>query len=374
MKSRGVVLFVLLLLATVADMANAKGVFKRYPIKSGMIFYDINTTGQMPGMITKTTGIARLVFDDWGAIELKEEDATETQIGDFNETRDLHTMTKFDRGTIYTVDFEDHTIYKTRDRSIDISMAEGEDMSNDTLEMIKEMKGIRVGESEVAGFKCDVWKTKDQKICLYKGIPLKISIDQPGFHSDRVALQIVINKPIPFDAFRLPNFPIIVDEEYTSNKAAQVRTEDYIASVEDLKAKMKSLGIDKIDSNSTLTSVQERAIIDTLGARYLKKQKRLLPKLIVAIDGAKRCIKDAKDADEAKDCIKPVNRIDEELGDRTENFDFSNFDEDKRNVILDSLSNELYYLKVTNDCVQKHNKTSEVVECTEGKLGDDEGK
>jgi len=362
----------LLPLLLFSGILTAKGVYKRYPVKSGIIYYDINTTGVSNNFTTHTTGIARLVFDRWGARELKEEDATEVQTGDYNETHDRHSMNMTDNGTIYTVDYDDHTIYKTRDRSLDLSIAQGEDLSNESIELIKEMKGIKDGNDTVAGFPCQIWKVKDQKICLYKGIPLKITIDGPGFHSERKAVQVVLNKPVPDREFALPKFPVVVDEDYTSNAAAETRTEDYIASIHDLRAKMKSLGINPNDENSTLTPEQEKAVINTLGARYLKKQKRLLPKLLVALQGAKECIEKAKSGKEAKKCIDPVNRIDEELGDRTENFNFKKFDDVKRAQVLQSLTQEINYLKVTNDCVQKHDKTTDVILCTEGNLGEEE--
>ncbi|GEM_PF-739753 len=363
--------FLTILLFATSSGLQAKSIFKRYPVESGMIFYDINISGTSKDFTTHTSGIARLVFDQWGARELKEEDATEVQSGDFNETRDIRSMTKMDHGTIYTVDFDEGTIYKTRDRSLDLSIAQGEDLSDESIQLLKEMKAVKIGTDEVAGFPCDLWRAKDQKICLYKGIPLKITIEGPGFHSERKAVQIVLNHPVPEAQFKLPDFPVVVDEEYTSNAAAETRTEDYIASIHDLRAQMKKIGINPDEENATLTPEQEKAVINTLGARYLKKQKRLLPKLMVALKAAKECVARAETGEEAKKCIEPVNRIDEELGDRTENFDYAKFKE-KKPQILDALEKEISYLKVTNECVQKHDKTTDVILCTEGNLGETE--
>ncbi len=346
----------------------AKGVFKRYPMKSGMIFYDINTTAHSSEFDSHTTGISRLIFDNWGAKELKEEDTTEVQTGDFQETHDHRSMSLIDNGTIYTVDFNDDTIYKTRDRSLDLSIAEGEDLSNENLKLIKDMKGIKIGTDTVAGFECDVWKVKDQEICLYKGIPLRITIRNDGFFSERKAVQVVLNKPIPKEQFKLPDFPIVVDEDYSSDESAKVRMEDMIASIHDLRDKIKKLGI---DSNGTLSPEQEREIIDTLGARYLAKQKKYLPKLLEELKKARECIKNAQEAEEAKKCIEPVNKINEKLGDRTENFDFAHFNSTK-DKILASIDNEINYLKVTTECVKQYNKTSEVIICTEGSLDQEE--
>jgi len=369
--SRGILIAAVSLACVATAFAETPQVFKRYPVESGMIYYDINITGASKGFSTRTRGIARLVFDQWGARELKEEDSTETQTGDFNETRDIHTLTKMDHGTIYTVDFDEQTIYKTRDRSLDLAIARKENLSDESIRLIQEMKGVKTGTDRVAGFPCDVWKVKDQEICLYMGIPLRITIDAPNFHSERKALQVMLNRPVPADQFQLPDLPVVVDEEYTSNASARTRTEDYIASVEDLQKKLASLGLDLNDPNATLTPEQERIVIDTLGERYLKKQKVLLPRLIDALGKAHSCIESANSPEEARNCLLPVNRINEKLGDRTEEFDFSRLDQD-RSRILQSLEQELNYLKVTNRCVQEHNRTSEVIICTEGNLGEEE--
>ena len=249
---KGIYAWIALAMMTAGPLYGRK-VFKRYPVESGIIFYDINTSGHSRGFETKTTGIARLVFDMWGARELKEEDVTEIQRGDFNETHDRRSMSKIDRGTIYTVDFDENTIYKTRDRSLDLSIAQGEDLSNESIELLKEMKGVKTGSDSVAGFNCDVWRVKDQEICIYKGIPLRITVNGPGFHSERRAVQIILGQPVPDGQFRLPDFPVVVDEDYTSNASATTRTEDYIASVKDLQAKIKAMGIDPNDENVTLT-------------------------------------------------------------------------------------------------------------------------
>ncbi len=346
----------------------AKTVFKRYPVKSGMILYDINTTGVAPGLTTHTVGVSRLVFDDWGAKELKEDDATEIQKGDFNEEIARHTMSKMDYGTIYTVDFDENVTYQTRDRNIDIAIAQGADMSDESLEILKEMKAIKLGTEQVAGYTCDLWKTKDQTICLYKGIPLKITVKTQGFSSTRTAQMVILDKPIAESEFALPGFAVMTDEAYTSNQSAAVNTADYMAAVEELNHKINSMGINLEDENITLTPAQEAEVINTLGARYLAKQKKLLPKLMVALKGARECIDHSENGKEAANCIKPVNRINEELGDQTSNYDYSHWNREKKELIIKDMDQEIKDLNVTIDCVGKYDKTTDVIECTEGTL------
>jgi len=362
-------IFLVMLLTSVFSISMyAKNIFKRYPVKSGMILYDINTTGIAPGLTTRTVGVARVVFDNWGARELKEDDATEIQSGDFNEISSRHTMSRLDYGTVYTVDFDENITYQTRDRNIDLAIAQGADISDESLEILKEMKAIKIGEDTVAGYKCDLWKTKDQTICLHKGIPLKITIETTGFTSTRTAQIVILDKPISESEFALPGFAVMMDKDYTSNASASTHTADYIAAIEVISHKIKSMGINLDDNNATLSKEQEIEIINTLGKRYLEKQKRLLPKLMVALKGARGCIYNSEDTKDASTCINEVNRINEELGDQTAQYDYKDWNKTKRDVITSEIDEEMSHLRVTIGCVKKNDTTTGVIECTEGSL------
>jgi len=362
-------IFLLAVLSFVLTLqAQSKNLFKRYAFKSGMILYDINTTGIAPGLTTHTVGVARLVFDDWGAKELREDDATEIQSGDFNEEIARHSMNRMDYGTVYTVDFDENITYQTRDRNIDIAIAQRLDLSDESLEILKEINASKIGSEEIAGYRCDLWKTKDQTICLYRGIPLKITIKAPGFTSIRTAQLILLDKPIPDNEFALPGFAVVTDQAYTNNQSASINTADYMAAIDDLHHKIKSMGIDPSENNVTLTKSQELALINTLGARYLKKQKRLLPKLMVALKGARECMNHSENGEEASGCIKAVNRIDEELGDQTSNYDYSHWNHETKERIVKEIDQEITDLNVTIDCVSKYDKTTDVIQCTEGTL------
>ena len=346
----------------------AKSIFKRYPMKSGMVLYDINTTGIGTGLKTNSIGISRLVFDDWGAKEIREDDVSEVQTGDFNEQIHRHTMSKMDYGTIYTVDFDENVTYQTRDKSIDMAIAQGEDLSNESIDLLKDMKAIKIGTDQVAGYTCDIWKLQDQTLCMYQGIPLKITIQAPGFISTRTAQMAIFDKPISPKEFNLPGFAVVIDKDYTSNLSAQTNTSDYLNAISLLRQKSASMGIDLNDTNLTLTKEQEAEVINTLGAAYLKKQKRLLPKLYTKLKSAINCIDRSESGKEAHDCLQPANKIDEELGDQTREYDFAHWDQALKNRVSQDLKKELSNLNTTIKCVNKYDKTTQVIECTEGSL------
>lgn len=354
--------------ALATEMPHVHEGFKRYPLQSATILYDVNTTGESVGLKTQTLGVARLVFDHWGAREVKEEDSTEVQTGDFNETRNHRSLSKIDYGTVYSVDYDENVTYKTRDRDMDVALAEGQDLTKENFTFLKDLHAQKVGTETIVGLTCDLWRSPGEEVCLYRGIPLRITITADGFRSSRTAVYAVLNKPVSDQEFALPHFPIVIDDDYTSNASALTRSEDYIAAVKDLHAALKGMSVDLTDTNRTLTPDQEKEVINVLGKRYLQKQKRLLPQLKTALVSAQKCIQDANTSQAAEACIQPVNAIDEALGDKTENFVYADWDAAKRQKILQALDGEIKYLDVTIGCVQKYDKTTDVITCTEGSL------
>jgi len=242
------------------------------------------------------------------------------------------------------------------------------DLSDEPVNQLQEMGAKIVGKEKIAGYECDLWQHNDEQICLYKGIPLKIVVKNAGFDSEKTAVQVVLNKDIPSKEFKLPDFPIVEGDSYSNNRASLTRASDYMMSIKDLKKKMKEKGIDLEDKNLTVTPDLEKDIINILGERYLHKQKKLLPKLITAMKDAKECIAQAKSEVEAKNCIEPVRKINDLLGDRTAKYDFKDLNEIKKQKAIKSLEVEIKNTTITQECVSKNNKTTDVIICTEGTL------
>ena len=351
---------------------NASDQFRQYKFKSGLIYYDVNTSSFDSNLNSNVRGVARLVFDNWGIKELKEEEVSEVQRGDFNTTNSRHTLTLVDHGTIYTVDFSEKKIYKNRDRDLDLAITEKLDLSDESIKSLIKLGAQKVGKETIAGYECDLWQYSDQQICMYKGIPLKIVIKNAGFISEKTAVQVQFDQAIPENSFTLPQFPIVSDDDYSGNKAAMVRTEDYISSIRDLKNQMKQKGIDLEDANLSVTPELEKDIINALGKRYLEKQKRYLPELLKALEAAKACIAKASSKQAALKCLAPVKSINDKLGDATKEYDLDNFNEMKRMKVLQSLDKEIKDTKVAAECVGKSEKTTDVIICTEGRLNPEE--
>ena len=362
--------YILFALITTTLILSAQNSFKKYKHKSGIIFYDVKVSSFDNNLNNQVRGIARLVFDDYGAKELQEEDVEEIQEGDFNDTRSKHTLTKVDYGTIYTADYDENITYKTRDRDLDLAITQKLDLTNEGINSLIKAGAKKVGKDRVAGLECDVWELNDQQICIYdNGIPLKIVVQNAGFLSEKKAVQVILDKPIPPKEFALPPFKIVEDEGYSNNQSSLVRAQDYLQSIKDLREEMAKKGINLDDKNLTVTPDLEKDIINILGKRYLAKQKKYLPDLIKALAAEKECVAKATTKEEAIKCIEPVREINNKLGDQTFDFkDIDKLDGITKQKILDRINEELKNTKVTADCVSKNSKTTDVIICTEGKL------
>jgi len=348
----------------------AQNSFKKYRHKSGIILYDVTVSSFDNNLNNQVRGIGRLIFDDWGAKELKEEDVAEIQAGDFNDTRLKHTLVKIDYGTIYTSDYDENITYKTRDRDLDLAITQKLDLTNEGIKSLERAGAKKVGTEKIAGLECDLWELNDQQVCIYDGgIPLKVIVQNAGFLSEKIAVNVTLDQPIPEKDFALPPFKIVEDEEYSSNESSLVRAQDYLQSIKDLREELQKKGINLDDNNLTVSPSLEKDIINILGKRYLAKQKKYLPDLIKALEEEKKCVANAKNIEEARECIKPVKEINDKLGDKT--FDFNDIEkltQEAKAKILEQIEEELKNTKVTANCVEKNNKTTDVIICTEGKL------
>ena len=57
---------------------NQEPALKRYELRSGIVHYTVKITGEIMGGNVQGNGVRHLYFKDWGALELREEESTQT--------------------------------------------------------------------------------------------------------------------------------------------------------------------------------------------------------------------------------------------------------------------------------------------------------
>jgi hypothetical protein len=173
---------------------------KRYEIESGKIEYKSTTSGAVMGIKTTGEGSARLLFKDYGNLELNEENSSTTTMG---QTTKNHQMMKIEKGKLYSVDFEQKKIL-----TMDNLMQGGQNQNMVTMgkEMMQSMGGQKIGEEKFKNYECEVWSVMGSKVWLHKGVMLKVEADVMGIKTVKEATAIAFDVKLDDEMFALPKF------------------------------------------------------------------------------------------------------------------------------------------------------------------------
>ncbi len=195
--------------------SKAQNEVKRYEIKSGVIKYNTTNTGKVMGSVIKGKGTESLYFKNWGAVELKESQSTQTTTMNMfgqkkEDTTSDHTMNKLENGESYSVDFDQKLIYSNKDMAMNMIAAfhsEG-DAGEVGKSMLEGMGGEKIGHENVLGYDCEIWKVAGGKQWLYKGIMLKMEMTLMGITTTTLAQSAEFNISVSDKYFQLPDFPV----------------------------------------------------------------------------------------------------------------------------------------------------------------------
>ena len=197
MKVWGVVFALILATSTL----NAET--KRYEIKSGIIEYATSGGGNIMGIQTQIEGKSKMIFKEWGNVELHEDTTKSVIMG-----REEHTQqtTKIDNGKVYVVDYEQKAIVQY-DPSM-LMRSEHKELAKSAKEMMLAMGATKTGEETILGYACEVWEAQQMKLWLHKGVMLKSKASIMGITHTTEATNIQFNTSVSNEDLKLPDFPI----------------------------------------------------------------------------------------------------------------------------------------------------------------------
>ena len=175
---------------------------KRYEVKSGIIEYTTTGSGEMMGIKTQMSGKSKLIFKDWGNVELHQSTTKSVVMGREEHTQDT---TKIENGKVYVVDYEQKLIIEHDPSSLMFS--QHKDLTKSSKEILRDMGAKKVGEESVHGYTCQVWEMPQMKLWLYKGIALKSQANLMGITNTMEAIHIHLDVTVSDEEFKLPDFP-----------------------------------------------------------------------------------------------------------------------------------------------------------------------
>ena len=195
---------------------------KRYDVKSGIVKYKTTISGKVMGSKIAGSGTEDLYFKNWGALELKEEQSSQTSTIKFFgkekvEKTSTHTINKLDNGESFLADFETKIITAGRDPMMDLMKQNNTNASDVGKNMLESMGGEQIGTESVLGHTCEVWNIMGAKQWIYKGVLLKVEVTVLGIKTVTEATSAKFNVSVDDSNFNLPAFPIQQQEGFMNN-------------------------------------------------------------------------------------------------------------------------------------------------------------
>ncbi len=237
----------LLLLVLTTSALSAEG--KRYHIKSGIVEYSISGGGSIMGIKSETKGTEKLIFKDWGNVELHLEKSSSTTMG---RTTTVDHITKIENGKVYNVESDEKVIIELSPAML--AQSQNKDMTKTGKDLMISMGGKKVGDGKVLGYNCEIWELMGSRTWIYKGVPLKTEANIMGMIHNNIATKAKFNISIPDSKFKLPNYPIktmdqMMDEQMSGKMPASQNNHQQIPKnapapqeLEQLQDMMKNLG------------------------------------------------------------------------------------------------------------------------------------
>ena len=303
---------------------------KLYDVKSGKIDYEIKGSGEIMGQKMQTVGKKRVIFDDYGAKNLTEENKIEKQIimGQKNVTK-THTLTYLKGAMMYQADFNKKRIIRMENIGMAMAgmMAGNKNMKQAGEKMMKQMGGKKMGTDKVLGYTCDVWDLMGTKQCIYKGVTLRLESNIMGIKNTEVATKAEFDILLSKDDFKLPDFPIYDMEgnkldrnnidamDKRSDKKLSKNAEVYAELGTALASEMQNAGVKQGEQPTKAQEKQMEKGAESAVFTIIKKQILDSKK---AVEFAKECYESAGSVKEANRCS---HKMDEMMG---ENSDPSN--------------------------------------------------
>lgn len=232
---------------------------KRYKVKSGIITYKMTITGDVMGSKITGSGTESLYFKNYGALELVEEQSSQTTAVNVfgnksTNTTETHNMKKLDNGDSYTVDFEQKKIYKIQDLAMQLTKAyePNADAGEVGEDMLKAIGGKKIGTETYKGFNCDIWEAMGIKQWIYKGVTLKSDGTLMGIRTTKEATNIEFDVNVDDSHFKLPDYTIIEEENLFSDVEIDTDFDANFKDKDDDLSKIKNMSFEEWKKKATL--------------------------------------------------------------------------------------------------------------------------
>lgn len=321
-----------------------------FEVETGVVTYDITSEAVLaPDTNLSIRGKGKLRFSDWGDTRIEEEENLVSTTGALKHQQTVKRFKKYTTDSVITVDYENEQLLERKN-------ATGYDSEEQTRFLTQN------GQEEVAGISCDVWEGVGIKKCIHKGIVLMSESKVLDMHYTKRANSVTLDINASKEACDTPDFPLqefaLIHDTIATQNALQPQKFSVVfnEAVYDINENNTSYG----DNN--ITDEERVKFINYLGQNIYKRQKELLPALLISIKEARECLQTANDPVSANQCLESLNAIKTELGEEGQSYILL-WDEKKKSLLLDKVEEELIELESRMACINRALNITDLSAC-----------
>jgi hypothetical protein len=322
-----------------------------FEVESGMVIYEISGGTQLtPETNLSIKGNAKLRFKEWGDIRLEEENGMVLTTGAIKHKQYVKRLEKQTKDTVITADYKNEQLLERK---------KGPGNEND----LDETEGlIKKGEENVAGVICDVWEGPGVKKCIYKGIVLKSESHVFDVSYVKVATEVLFDINDSEEECAVPDYPkqefaLFKDKIKTKNK---YKVDNFCKVLKDAADDMQDSNLSYHTNN--IADEKRQKFINRISKDIYKRQKELLPALLLSMRKMRECLQTGEDPFTANQCIENFSRMKVQLGTEEDDYIIL-WDEKRKNAMLDKIEDELIELQSRIPCVNRSKNITDLSAC-----------
>jgi hypothetical protein len=328
----------------------AEGEVRYFDVQNGLIEYEILGGAQLTNETNLNIyGKSKLQFKNWGNTRQENDDGIVVTQGAINYVQKIKRVERHSNGKVLTVDYTNEQILEHPEGIIVPSQK-------------KETEGLlHRGQDVVAGFLCKVWIGPSVKKCIYKGIVLKQEATVLGVSYVKEAKKALFDSNVTQDKCRLPDFPknrfgLFKDNIKTKKASAPKNLCQIFKDVtHEVDAKNRSF-----EPNKDIDKKKREKFINKIAQGIFKKEKEILPALLVAMKKSRECLQLSNDIFDKEQCIKNYIQKKNALG--ISEDDYTVFEIKKQDPI-DAIEDAIIDLEPRMPCVKRAKNFLDLSSC-----------
>ena len=327
----------------------AEPVTHPFEIESGEVMYEIHGGTQLTAETNLTIkGSAKLRFKEWGEIKLEEEKGMVLTTGAIKHKQHVQRFEKQTKDSVITADYKNEQLLERK---------KIKDSSEDETDGL-----VKTGQQSVIDIPCDVWEGPGVKKCIHKGIVLKSESHVLDVSYVKVATEALFDINASDEECELPDYPIqefalFKDKVKTKN---QYKVDNFCKVLKDTAFELKDNNITYRANN--IANEKRQKFINHISKDIYKRQKELLPALLLSMKKMRECLQTGENPFEANQCIESFSRMKAQLGTEEDDYIIL-WDEQRKDTLLDKIEDDLIDLQSRIPCVKRAKNITDLSTC-----------